>query len=269
MGNSGSGAIMQVMNRRHALFAFATVPFMAAHARSEVPQPFKVSMLSGGQDEDIWQAGILIELEPDWKTYWRVPGDTGIPPQFDWAGSKNIGSIEVGYPVPSRFQDAGGESIGYHDQVLFPVFVKPAKSAEMVHLQLNMFFAVCKEICIPAKAKADLLLNSSTINPVLEDWQKRVPRIVAMGEAPFVTAARIETRQDRPALVLSLIGPAQDIFVESESSAYFGKPQFDGASGEARLPIANLKDTEKLRGVPLKLTLSFGDSGIEQMLAIN
>ena len=66
-------------------------------------------MLSGGQDGDIWQAGILVELEPNWKTYWRVPGDTGIPPQFDWTGSKNAGAIEVGYPVPSRFQDAGGE----------------------------------------------------------------------------------------------------------------------------------------------------------------
>ena len=226
-------------------------------------------MLSGGQDGDIWQAGILIELEPGWKTYWRVPGDTGIPPQFDWAGSKNSGAIEVGYPVPSRFHDAGGESIGYHDQVLFPLFVKPEKSDEMVHLQLNMFFAVCNEICIPAKATADLLLNSSGINPVLQNWQQRVPRIVAMGEAPFVAAIRVETLLGKPMLVLSLVKEAQDIFVESETTAYFGKPQFDVVSGEAWLPIWNLSDTEKLRGVSLKATLSFGVSGIEQMLVLN
>lgn len=226
-------------------------------------------MLSGGQDGDIWQAGILVELEPNWKTYWRVPGDTGIPPQFDWAGSKNSGAIEVGYPVPSRFHDAGGESIGYHDQVLFPLFVKPGKSDEMVHLQLNMFFAVCNEICIPAKATADLLLNSSTKNPDLENWQQRVPRVVTMGEAPLVTAVRIETLEDKPMLVLSLARAAQDIFIESETSAYFGKPQFDVVAGEAWMPIWNLSDAGKLRGVPLKATLSFGDSGIEQMLAIN
>jgi DsbC/DsbD-like thiol-disulfide interchange protein len=263
------GAIMKVMNRRYTLFALAAAPFLATMAQSGVPQPFKVSMLSGGQDGDIWQAGILVELEPDWKTYWRVPGDTGIPPQFDWAGSKNNGAIEVGYPVPSRFQDAGGESIGYHGQVLFPLSVKPAKPDEMVHLQLNLFFAVCKEICIPAKAKAELLLNSSASSSVLNEWQKRVPRVVAMGEAPSVTAARIEMFHDKPMLALSLTTTAQDIFVESGTTAYFGKPQFNVVSGEAWLPIWNLRDAGKLRGVPLKLTLSFGDSGIEQMLAIN
>jgi DsbC/DsbD-like thiol-disulfide interchange protein len=226
-------------------------------------------MLSGGQDGDMWQAGILVELEPDWKTYWRVPGDTGIPPQFDWTGSKNYGAIAVGYPVPSRFQDAGGESIGYHDQVLFPLSVRPEKAGEMVHLQLNMFFAVCNEICIPAKVTADLLLNSSNMNPVLQNWQQRVPRVVAMGEAPLVTAVRLEKLQNKPMLALSLTRAAQDIFVESETTAYFGKPQFEIAPGEAWLPIWNLNETEKLRGIPLKVTLSFGDSGIEQKLVIN
>lgn len=226
-------------------------------------------MLSGGQDGDIWQAGILVELEPEWKTYWRVPGDTGIPPQFDWAGSKNNGAIEVGYPVPSRFHDAGGEAIGYHDQVLFPLSVRSEKPDEMVHLQLSMFFAVCNEICIPAKAKAELLLNSSSTNPVLNEWQKRVPRAVAMGEAPLVTAVRLETFGEKPMLVLSLARAAQDIFVESGTTAYFGKPQFEIVPGEAWLPIWNLSDAGKLRGIPLKATLSFGDSGIEQMLVIN
>jgi DsbC/DsbD-like thiol-disulfide interchange protein len=68
--------------------------------------------------------------------------------------------------------------------------------------------------------------------------------------------------------VLSLDGPAEDIFVESETSAYFEKPRFDIATGEAWLPIANLKDAAKLRGVPLKLTLATGNSGIEQILTI-
>jgi DsbC/DsbD-like thiol-disulfide interchange protein len=257
------------MNRRHALLALASTPFLSIAARSEVPQPFKVSLLSGGMSGDIWQAGLLIELEPDWKTYWRVSGDTGIPPQFDWAGSGNVAAIEVKFPLPSRFQDASGEAIGYHDRVLFPISIKPKIPGNVVQLRLNMFFAVCKEICIPATAKADLLLNSSTANPLLEEWQQRVPRIVAMGEAPSVTAVRIEMFQDKPMLALSLTKAAQDIFVESETSAYFGKPQFEIVSGEAWLPIWNLTETAKLHGVPLKLTLSFGDSGIEQMLVVN
>ena len=244
------------------------MPLIATAARSDIPQPFKVSLISGGREGGVWQAGILVELEPAWKTYWRMPGDSGIPPQFDWAGSENSAAIEVGFPVPRRFNDAAGETIGYHDQVVFPVFVKPEKLDAAVSLQLNMFFAVCKDVCIPATAKAEAALSASAANPLLDEWRKRLPRLAAAGDSPFVTAARFETRENRPVLVVSLNGQAQDIFVESETSAYFGKPQFDGATGEAWLPIANLKDTAKLRGVPLKLTLSTGDSGIEQTLAI-
>ena len=255
------------MNRRQALFAFAAIPLTATAARSDIPQPFKVSLISGGREGGVWQAGILVELEPEWKTYWRMPGDSGIPPQFDWAGSENSAAIDVGFPVPRRFNDAAGETIGYHDRVVFPVFVKPEKLDAAVSLKLGMFFAVCKDVCIPAKANAAAALSASAANPLLDEWRKRLPRLVAAGDPPFVTAARFETRENRPVLVVSLNGQAQDIFVESGTSAYFGKPQF-GATGEAWLPIANLKDTLKLRGVPLKLTLSTGDSGIEQTLAI-
>jgi DsbC/DsbD-like thiol-disulfide interchange protein len=257
------------MNRRQALSAFAALPLMAAGARSGAPQPFKVSLMSGGQDKGVWQAGILVELEPGWKTYWRMPGDSGIPPQFDWTGSENSAAIEVGFPVPRRFNDAGGETIGYHDRVVFPLSVTPKLPDEAVRLRLGMFFAVCEAVCIPATAKANTLLNASAANPELNDWQKRVPRLAQIGGVPFVTAVRLETRQDRPMLVVSLKGRAQDIFVESETSAYFGKPRFDSATGEAWLPIANLRDTAKLRGVPLKLTLSTGESGIEQTFTIN
>lgn len=256
------------MNRRQALFAFAAAPLLATGARSESPQPFKVSLISGGQEEGVWQAGVLIELEPGWKTYWRMPGDSGIPPQFDWAGSENSTAIEVGFPVPSRFNDAAGETIGYHDRVMFPVFVKPKTPDEAVNLKLGMFFAVCDEVCIPATAKTGIFLNASTANPELNAWQKRVPRLAATGSVPVVTAVRLETRQNRPMLVLSLNGQAQDIFVESETAAYFGKPQFDNVAGEAWLPIGNLGDAAKLHGVSLKLTLSTGDSGIEQVLVI-
>ncbi len=191
------------MNRRQALIAFATISLTATAARSDIPEPFKVSLISGGREGGVWQAGILVELEPEWKTYWRMPGDSGIPPQFDWAGSKNGAAIEVGFPVPRRFNDAGGETIGYHDQVVFPVFVKPAKLDAAVSLQLNMFFAVCKDVCIPAKARAEVALGASAANPLLDEWRKRLPRLAAAGEAPFVTAARFETRENRPMLVVS------------------------------------------------------------------
>ncbi|MGB3141534.1 MAG: protein-disulfide reductase DsbD domain-containing protein, partial [Aestuariivirga sp.] len=103
------------------MLTFAAIPLVATAARSNIPEPFKVFLIAGGQEGGVWQAGILAELEPEWKTYWRMPGDSGIPPQFDWAGSQNSAAIEVGFPVPRRFNDEGGETIGYHDRVVFPV----------------------------------------------------------------------------------------------------------------------------------------------------
>src|SRR4029079_14975580 len=74
---------------------------VAAQARSE----------SGGR---IYRAAVEIKLQDGWKTYWRYPGDSGVPPALDFSKSRNVKSVTVLYPAPSKFPDgAGGNSIGY------------------------------------------------------------------------------------------------------------------------------------------------------------
>ena len=90
----------------------------------------KVRLVSGsvaGMSDGQMIAGVQIRLEPGWKTYWRMPGDFGVPPTFDWSGSKNLRSAEVLYPAPHRFTDASGTAIGYEDEVVFPVMVTPER----------------------------------------------------------------------------------------------------------------------------------------------
>jgi DsbC/DsbD-like thiol-disulfide interchange protein len=251
---------MGAMNRRHVLLALSAGPVFAAPARSQLPQPYKVSLFASGSAE----AGLLVELEPGWKTYWKMPGEAGIPPQFDWAGSRNLESVEVMYPVPGRFQDLSGETVGYHDQVVFPLLVRSKNAAEPVSLKLDLFFAVCKDVCIPASSEMSLDLKSTELSPLLELWKNRVPRADVA-----IVNARMETKQEIPMLVLALNRTVADIFVESETAAYFGKPQFDVSPGEAWLPIAGMKDLSKLRAASLKVTLSLGDSGIEQVISVD
>jgi DsbC/DsbD-like thiol-disulfide interchange protein len=258
-------AIMAIMNRRHALLNVAALAAMIVPANSGVPQPYKAALISGGKVGGLWQAGVLIELQRDWKTYWRIPGDAGIPPQFDWTGSVNSEAIEVTYPVPARFQDAGGEAIGYHDKVLFPLSIRPKDPAQEVQLKLNMFFAVCKGICIPAKAQLDLVLETASSNQLLAAWQQRVP----VTGGTIVANARLTMRKDKPNLVLKLSMPVKDIFVETDTQVYFGPPRFDISPSEAWLPIWNAKGMPSLQGVPLKLTLSNGNTGIEQNITVN
>ena len=75
---------------------------------------------------------LLLEmtLQPNWKTYWRMPGDSGIPPSFDWTGSTNIGNAEVRYPAPAMYVDQAGRNIGYKTAVVFPIGLKPEDPAK-------------------------------------------------------------------------------------------------------------------------------------------
>ena len=82
-----------------------------------------------------------------------MPGDAGVPPTFDWAGSANAATIKVLYPAPMRMPEAGGEAIGYKQAVLFPIEVTPQDPAKPVVLKLALEFGICREICIPATAK--------------------------------------------------------------------------------------------------------------------
>src|ERR1039458_7923592 len=90
-------------------------------------EPHAAARLIGGAalqsaDEAWLRAGIEIRLDPGWKTYWRYPGDSGVPPTFDFAGSENVKSVTVLWLAPERFADgAGGHSIGYHGDVVFPL----------------------------------------------------------------------------------------------------------------------------------------------------
>ena len=92
----------------------------------------KVRLVAGMSGEEAGRSrvsGIQLRMDPGWKTYWRNPGDSGMPPEFDWTGSKNLKSAEVLYPAPRRFDDAGGVAVGYGEDVLFPVKLMPERES--------------------------------------------------------------------------------------------------------------------------------------------
>ena len=95
-------------------------------------------------------AGLQLDLAPGWKTYWRSPGDAGIPPSFDWSGSQNVKSVAVHWPAPQVFEAGGMQSIGYHDQVILPLEITPIDKSRPVRLSLRVDLGVCDQICLPA-----------------------------------------------------------------------------------------------------------------------
>lgn len=126
--------------------------------------------------------GIEITLQPGWKTYWRTPGDSGIPPQFDFAGSKNVATVTVLWPAPEAFDDgAGGTSLGYHGSVILPLKIKPERAGESVTLHANIHYAVCRNVCIPVTVTTNL-----TFGPAAADGEGRIGQALARVPKPAV-----------------------------------------------------------------------------------
>ena len=132
------------------------LPALAADAFSTDWAPgakHEARLIAAGGD----LAGFEIRLAPGAITYWRDPGDSGLPPTFDFAGSDNVEAVEPLFPAPKRIKEAdGGQAFGYDGGVIFPLRVHPRDAAKPVTLALHADFAVCEKVCLPAKARLDL-----------------------------------------------------------------------------------------------------------------
>lgn len=99
-------------------------------------------------------AGLEMRLAKGWKTYWRTPGDAGVPPVFNWSGSDNVASVDVIWPRPEVFYQNGMRSIGYSDRVVLPLRVQPSASGA-VRLDGELQIGICSDICVPLSLTLD------------------------------------------------------------------------------------------------------------------
>jgi DsbC/DsbD-like thiol-disulfide interchange protein len=179
------------------------------------------------------RAGIEIRLSRGWHTYWRYPGDAGVPPRFDFEESQNVKAVEVLWPAPRRLSEAGLETIGYDHDVILPLWVTPRDPAKPVTLQIKLDYAVCEKLCVPAQSKAALALpvGRSAQEARLAAAQARVPRRVALGaegalgagETLAIRSVRREQGGDRPRVLVDVAAPrgvAVDLFAEGPTDQW-------------------------------------------------
>jgi DsbC/DsbD-like thiol-disulfide interchange protein len=128
----------------------ALSPALPVTAQTAPDGVIVIDVLPGWVGADgVRMAGLRLRLKSGWKTYWRAPGDTGIPPQFDWSGSDNLRAVRVHWPAPDVFDDNGLRTIGYKTEVVLPVELFPADPDRPTHLDLQMALGVCRDICLP------------------------------------------------------------------------------------------------------------------------
>jgi len=178
-----------------------------------------VRLLAGSRSGTVLLGGIAFQIQPGWKTYWRNPGDSGVPPRFDFSKSENIEAVTVMWPAPLKFDDgAGGHSIGYHDQIVLPLRIIAKNADKPVTLRAEINYAVCEKLCIPVEASAELGFNSvaSTEDGALRAALDTVPKPATIGDPNPLTIRDI--RRDGPAkVIVDVVTPdARDVnlFVE-------------------------------------------------------
>lgn len=225
----------------------------------------------GAPESGVVKAGIEIEMEPGWKTYWRNPGDAGIPPFFDHSASTNIAEIKIDFPAPKRFVDAAGTSIGYKETVILPVTIVPADPDAAILLDLSVEYGLCEEICVPANAKSKLLLTGvasrdQDIAERLAAFAERVPRPAENGFAVNSVA------RDGGALIVAADLPTpdadHDLLVEGPQEWYLPPPSLESKTDKTatwRISLEWMPKDAKTAGAPLRFTLINGKRAVDQI----
>ncbi|MCD0417122.1 MAG: protein-disulfide reductase DsbD family protein [Rhodopseudomonas sp.] len=203
-----------------ALLAASTCGARADDVSPWVSEQYSaVRLLAGSRSGAVLLGGIAFQLQPGWKTYWRTPGDSGVPPRFDFSKSENVESVTILWPAPQAFPDgAGGTSLGYKGQVVLPLRIVTKHADKPVTLRATVDYAVCDKLCIPVQATPELSFASvaSTQDGALASALDSVPVPANVGDANPVAIRDVARKGDKDVEVDVVAPPKAKIslFVE-------------------------------------------------------
>lgn len=211
--------------------------------------------------------GLQFRLQPGWKTYWRSPGDAGLPATVDWSGSRNLGTATIDWPAPTRYSLQGFETFGYEDALVLPIRAAVPVPGAAVHLAALVDYLVCRQVCLPNEARLSLDIPAGEAarpwRALLDDWAGRVPQpaptaglgVTALAAGGSGKAGFLDlTVTAQPPLV------APDVMVEGLEIGVPGRPvvttAVDGTT-VLHLPVAAAAgfDLAGLRGHAVTVTL--------------
>jgi DsbC/DsbD-like thiol-disulfide interchange protein len=212
---------------------------------------------AAGPTKGAYQAGIVIAMPTGSHTYWKQPGDAGVPPVFAFNGSTNVAKAEVLFPVPARITEEGLDAFGYTDRVVFPIVVAPTDPAKPSTLHVDLTYAVCNKICIPGHSTADLTLpatGQAQQNGEIAMAFAAVPTPLPADRSGDLVLARIAGAK-KPSWTLRWTGqtPLTDVFADApEGYAFDTKPD----SGGTWTLVASQVVSSTGTSVPVSLTLA-------------
>lgn len=141
----------------------------AAAAQDMPDRLFEAELRAGWRTGSGSQMTALhLRLAPGWKTYWRAPGESGLPPSFDWRGSENVGAVAFHWPVPQVFDINGLRTIGYSDELVLPIEISPADPDAPMRVAARIDLGICEDVCVPVSVDvATVPDRGATEDPVI------------------------------------------------------------------------------------------------------
>lgn len=228
------------------------------------------------------QAGLEIELDEDWKTYWRFPGDSGIPPTLNWTDASNVAKASLRFPAPQRFKDEYGQSVGYKHRVVFPIDIELSRVGAPTQLVVDAILGICREVCIPVNERFKLkvppiFVASSEAKSVLAEGNATIPGAYSNADVnspdtlDIATAAREGTTP-----LLSIDVPLglniQDVFVEGPETWFLSLPQkgvLNATHQRWDLPLDGTPIGKEPWGAQMRVTLVGEKQSFEQNFTLD
>ena len=247
--------------------ALVTTPQVRAELLAHAPEGV-------GAGKPLW-LGLRIDHQPRWHTYWKNPGDSGLPTTLKWTLPAGVAAGDIQWPTPGRLPIGPLMNYGYDGTLLLPVAVTvPAGfDAESLSIQLRADWLVCKDVCIPEGGDFVLQLPAQAATAghaaLFEAARAALPQPVAGAQATGAVEGQ--------SLVLRIAGlPAE----------WHGKtlgflPETTGVIHNAALPVSTWKEgvwtarvaldphrSESPQAMPAVLTRAGQAAGLQVQIAL-
>jgi thiol:disulfide interchange protein len=212
--------------------------------------------------QPVW-VGLQIKHQPEWHTYWKNSGDSGLPTELRWTLPAGITAGEIAWPTPKKIPIGNLANYGYENTVLLPVplTVAPNFNASQLTIQLSASWLVCKRECIPQEGEFTLTLparSSSAANARLFEaaWAAS-PRALTGGDGQVDVEAKV-IRVSVAGLPAAWQGKSLDFFPETggvTEPAGTTAQTWQGARWTAQVPLSTHR-SESPQRMPVVLSLS-------------
>lgn len=242
-----------------AIAALVSPAFAGETPWQEVAPGVKMRLISTGhvKADGTTLIGLEIDMPETTKTYWRVPGDTGLPTELDFSSSTGVLGHKIIWPYPTR-----EDKEDYLDYVYFGPTVLPVEvTVEPGHPQaeIEAMLGVCSDICVPAQASFSLPLHEASPD---RPNGLRIKQAVAMAPIAWEEDAdplgAVELRADERMLAISIddaeIDPASLIAATQSGEPLFGTPQKSPEPDLVLIPILGKGDANALENQEVQLT---------------